>query len=305
MKLLVLLFMTLSSYNIFSMSDIKAHFSINGKTSHHFMFMPNKPTSIEVFFTSTKTGEVLKDFKIMHGKIMHMVVIKDDLSVFKHVHPYFDPVTGRFNLTINMPYSDPDNFHAQNTITEPGMYMIMADVEIKGYGMRMGHIMAHVMGTSYDQELSLDPFDPMTNTITKIHSEHGKNYKFKLSYSMDQGCNGHLIEFQSVLYIEDEFGNYKKVNDIQPWLGEGAHAVWASEGLMNHHGMGMHYAHMHSRLAPEEVQDKTMFYSFHDKNIMKRGTQKAWFQIKHQDKVLTIPVVFNYAPQTEYRNDCQ
>ena len=43
----------------------------------------------------------------MHGKYMHMVIVNKSLSVFKHIHPYFDPVTGRFAIAVNMPYSDP------------------------------------------------------------------------------------------------------------------------------------------------------------------------------------------------------
>ena len=150
MKLLFLIL--LFSFNAFANGiDFKSHFFVNGKKVEgmkHMMVMPNKPTLIEMYFTDPRTNEVYKDFKIMHGKYMHMVIANKDLSVFKHIHPYFDPITGRFAITVNMPYSDPDNQDAVTTLKTPGMYMVMADVIVAGIGMRMDHAMVHV-GAKY------------------------------------------------------------------------------------------------------------------------------------------------------------
>lgn len=101
-----------------AMPDFKAHITVNGKTE--FKATPGAPTSIELYFTDPHTQEVYKEFKVMHGKIMHMVLMKKDLSEFRHIHPYFDPVTGRFHITLNLPYSDPDNQDAVAALTEPG-----------------------------------------------------------------------------------------------------------------------------------------------------------------------------------------
>ena len=115
----LLLFSSLSFAQINGSADVEAHFRINGKDTR--MFMPNKPTTIEVWYTDKASGEVFTDFKEMHGKIMHMVIMKHDLSVFKHIHPYFDPITGRFQITLNLPLSDPDNFHTANAVTSGGV----------------------------------------------------------------------------------------------------------------------------------------------------------------------------------------
>lgn len=295
MKLFTLILSLFVCSTSFAFDDVVPHFAFNGKSSHHPMIKAGVPTTIEVYFTKKDSDEIIKEFKIMHGKIMHMVIMKDDLSVFKHVHPYFDPVTGRFQLTVNMPLSDPDNFHTANAITEGGMYMVMADVEPKGIGMRMGHTMLHVMGPHSTTPLRLDPIDPETKVVTKLHIEHGKTYKLDMSYTTEMGCNGTLVEFKTTLYVQDpETKEFKVVKDLEEWLSMGAHAVWASENFMNHHG-GMHFAHMHSDLAPEEEDDKSLYFNFYDAKIMKDGMQKAWFQIKHEGKVLTIPVIFEYS----------
>ena len=86
MKTLILS-MILSLSTFASMPDFKSHFFINGKKVEgmkHIMVMPNTPTLLEMYFTDPRDGEVYKDYKIMHGKYMHMVIANKDLSVFKH-----------------------------------------------------------------------------------------------------------------------------------------------------------------------------------------------------------------------------
>jgi hypothetical protein len=285
---LILLFAQVSMAQINGSSDVEAHFRINGSDTN--MLMPGKPATIEVWYTDKKTGEVFKEFKEMHGKFMHMVILRSDMHVFKHIHPYFDPVTGRFLITINMPLHDPDNFHTANAIDLPGMYMIMADVEIRHVGMRMGHKMVHAMGNHAQVTPILDPLD-LNGVLVKEFTQHNRDYKIEVHRLETTGCAGNLVEFQVTLFEKDEMGNYLQASELEDWLTQGAHSVWVSEGLMNKHKM--HFAHMHSKL-PEA--DSTFVFNFHDLDIMKAGIQKAWFQIKHKGNVLTIPVVFDYAP---------
>ena len=187
MKLLILTLIL--SFNTFaSTSDFKSHFFINGKKvkgMKHMMVKSNKPILIEMYFTNPKTEEIYKDYKVMHGKYMHMVIANKDLSVFKHIHPYFDPTTGRFAITVNMPYADPDNQDAVTTLKKPGMYMIMADVIVAGVGMRMDHAMVHVMGQSSHTQLSQDP--NTDGTITKYFQRANEETpKYKAIFNKKQ-----------------------------------------------------------------------------------------------------------------------
>ena len=125
-KYLLISLFTFLNFNLFSQefSDVTAHWFVNGKKMEHMKMMmikPNVPTPVEVYFTKKVIQEdgreidaVITDFKEMHGKVMHMIVAKNDLSVFKHVHPYFDPITGRFQIVLNLKLADPDNFHTEN-----------------------------------------------------------------------------------------------------------------------------------------------------------------------------------------------
>ena len=213
--------------------------------------------------------------------------MKNDLSFFSHFHPYFDPITGRFQIALNLPYSDPDNFDAITGPKEPGMYMLMADVDIRGKGMRMSHTMLMIMGQEHKLPLILDTIDSHKKII-----KHFKNYYFKLSHQIFSGCMSNLNEFTMEVF-ENKNNHLVPVTDFQPWLEEGAHAVWASEGLM--HGHHMYYAHMHAPL-PEEGNQ--LIFSFFDQATLKAGVQKLWVQFKHQNIVHTIPFIFEYYPPT-------
>ena len=58
-----------------------------------------KPTSLSLVVTEQKVGEPIKDFDIIHDKLMHLVIVnREDLSYFAHIHPKLDKETGIFNI---------------------------------------------------------------------------------------------------------------------------------------------------------------------------------------------------------------
>ena len=303
MKTLMLTFL-INLTALASTSDFKSHFFINGKKvkgMHAVTVNPNAPTLIEMYFTDPKTNEVYKNYKVMHGKYMHMVIANKDLSVFKHVHPYYDPMTGRFVITLNMPYADPDNQDAVLALTRPGMYMIMADVIVAGVGMRMDHAMVAVKGDIESAPLILDGHT--NHVITKFFqrdNEQDPAYKAIFSKKTIRGCSGSIVHFEVEMFHLVK-GNYEPLLDFQPWLDEAAHAVWLSENYMRHMHHKMPFAHMHSPMIMEEtendgVYDHILRFNFHDQNIMSPGAQKIWIQFKHQNKVMKIPFIFDYRP---------
>lgn len=285
-------------------SDFKSHFFINGKavTTHHIMIMPGAPIQIEVFFTNPKNDEVYTDFKLMHGKYMHMVIAKKDLSEFKHVHPYFDPTTGRFSLTLNLPYQDPDNQDVSTAITSAGMYMVMTDVIVKGVGMRMDHMMLHAHGNA--TERILQPDNEINGVITKFFKRENEavpTYKMKFSHRQLSGCSGNIVYFEIEVFKHDGY-EYVELLDFQPWLSEAAHSVWLSENYMASMNDNMPFAHMHSPFileddgSRERVIDHILRFNFHDQKQMKPGLQKIWIQFKNDDKIMKVPFTFNYKP---------
>ncbi len=292
MKTILLLFVMMSAL-VFG--DVTSHFFLNGKAiKMHDMPMlnSNQISNLEFYFTRNKDGEVIKDFKVMHGKLMHMVIVKQDLSHFKHIHPYFDPVTGRFQITINIDHADPDNFATNNVFDGGGMYMVMVDIEPKGIGMRMFHHHVHVMGETKDKPLELQ------NNESNDFIRYFENDKFQahFNYSVIPGCKANIVQFDVTFKVKNSVtGKYESQNvKFEQWLQTGAHSVWMSEGSM------MSMAHMHSAKPP--LEDESYRFNFFDKKTMNPGLQKMWVQTKFDSVVHTFPFVFEYNPK--FKTDC-
>ena len=50
-----------------------------------------KPTRLSLVVTEQKVGEPIKQFDIIHDKLMHLIIVnKEDLSHFAHIHPKLD-----------------------------------------------------------------------------------------------------------------------------------------------------------------------------------------------------------------------
>lgn len=323
MKILILLALQFSIASVFaqmnmdmdkatteSKPDITAHWFINGKAVGDKMVMvkPGVPAIIEGYFTNSE-DKVLKDFKRLHGKLMHMVLVKNDLSVFKHVHPYFDPITGRFQITLNINHADPDNFQTADTLIEPGMYMIMVDVEPKKIAMRMLHTHVHVMGTAEKVDLVKDPsLITPDNGIYLIKDFYPEGvaktgfapYRVEAQILQNIGCGGDLIEIGINLKSLNKNGTYSKEKNIERWLRSGAHLVWFSEKMMTERGE-MAMLHTHSRMPNKDFSlqnpgEHDLKFSYFDKDKLNAGLQKIWVQIKVSGKVHTIPLVFDYTP---------
>lgn len=307
MKSLCLLLITLFSFlAVAADSDVKAQFYVNGKRQHHAMVKPGAMTSVEIEFINPKTNEVFKDFKIMHGKIMHMVILKSDLSTFKHIHPYFDPVTGRFFVMMNLPMQDPDNHDTTGIFKTPGMYMIMADVVIKGLGMRMAHYHLMVMGPEQEEKLVLDKTTSLKKIVKYFPKEgNPKYYRATLEYEQKAGCGGSLVDFHLNLKKKTETG-YADIDTILPWLGMGGHALIVSEGFMKGpmgtFDMAMGHIHSPGIGLDERPLTSDFVFSLFDNGRLFPGKTKAWFQVNDNGKVLKLPFTFDYKPAS--MRDC-
>lgn len=81
-------------------------------------------TAVDLNFSILdKDGELMKDFEIAHEKLMHVIVVRDDLQNFQHLHPDFDSETGAFSTSLSFPeagiytvYADFVPLHEENTV---------------------------------------------------------------------------------------------------------------------------------------------------------------------------------------------
>jgi Heavy metal binding domain len=149
--------------------------------------------SIEV--KDPKTGAPVKDFEIVHEKLMHLFVISSDLEYFAHIHPQ----DGQIDLDLPRPgnYKLLADFYPKNGtpqfidrfITTPGCD--------KPLSQSLAHLkpdMSPKTGENLKVELTIDPPEPIPGKKTLLF--------FKLSPS--DGLEPYLGAWSHMLLTSDD-----------------------------------------------------------------------------------------------------
>ena len=75
-------------------------------TSDTSNIKPKRPTTLS-YKIKNERGEVLKNYETAHEKIMHFIVVRNDLQYFQHLHPEYNQSTGEFNVEVTFPIDGP------------------------------------------------------------------------------------------------------------------------------------------------------------------------------------------------------
>src|ERR687897_2133566 len=65
-----------------------------------------------------KPGTPVRDFELVHDKLMHLIIVGEDLSYFAHIHPILE--------------NNGENFTIVHTFPEAGRYKLWVDFKPKG-----------------------------------------------------------------------------------------------------------------------------------------------------------------------------
>ena len=90
-----------------------------------------KPTNLTTSVTE-KSGAPIKEFELVHDKLMHLVIVGEDLSYFAHIHPTLESTKGSFTITHTFPKS--------------GKYKLWVDFKPKGGTQNVQAFMVDVKG---------------------------------------------------------------------------------------------------------------------------------------------------------------
>jgi len=300
MNLKAIFFLSLSFFII----TLNGHAKIIGKLlvngSEKHVMQVSQATNLEVFMVDDTTGETLTEYRRMHMKYMHFVIMKNDLTVFKHIHPYLDAQSGKFMMPINLPNGDFDNQDAKKAITEPGEYHVYAEVDFKDIGMRKFHwiLTAEGPGENVFRERQLD-LNIGHNKIFKyfaddgISSTYGAKYEGVLTYHTIQGCGGNFLTFKlDIKEFDPQFG-YKAIDSFTPWLMMGGHVILLNTAKAGEKRPSV-FAHLHSKMP--NLENPSFEFTHFDRNIMNKDKYSFWVQFGHRGKILSIPFVFAYTP---------
>jgi hypothetical protein len=209
-----------------------------------------KQTEITVRVTD-HGGKAVQDFEVVHEKKMHLIIVRDDLSTFDHLHPEYKG-GGVFKTSFIFPKS--------------GRFKLIADFAPKGSEQVTQTHRVEVAGPAAPKQ----PVQPESHLVK---TAAGKQVALKFDGEPQAGKETTLT------FTLNDAKSGKPVTDLQPYLGAIGHVVILSEDTEQ-------YLHVHpldEKAAGPEARFRTTFPH--------PGIYKIWAQFRHQGKVLTVPYV--------------
>lgn len=218
----------------------------------------NTATQLAIIVTEQAVGDAIKEFELVHDRPMHLIIVRDDLSYFDHLH--LEPQNGIFATAYSFPSA--------------GDYKLWVDVKPQGGRQFLTAFRLHIEGQPVYERFSL----AVDNQYTKLVMNG--QYRVSLALPSELGIHhGANLKFS----IADVNG--KPITDLQPMLGAKAHSIIISEDTHD-------FLHVH----PEEEVSSSWRggpdAAFHAQ-FPKAGLYKTWVQFQHHGKTITADFVLS------------
>ncbi len=215
--------------------------------------LPNQPVVLEINIQDSQ-GKSVTQFEPFQEKLMHVIIVSDDLKIFNHLHPNYKG-NGRFEVTVNFP--------------EPNNYTIFSEYKPKAAQEQVSVMNVRIPGST-----------PVPSELPKYSKvKILTDTKVNLYFSQPTLSAGKQVNLKFALQdTTNKNGSNQPVKDLQPYLGEKGHLVIikSSSPLT-----ASDYIHAHAlQDSPEgQVNFTTRF--------PQPGTYKLWMQFNRQGKVQT------------------
>ncbi|WP_071190093.1 hypothetical protein [Trichormus sp. NMC-1] len=209
---------------------------------------PNQPINL-VIDIQDSAGKPVTKFDNFQEKLMHLIVVSDDLRFFEHTHPE---------------YQDNGSFQVSTKFPESGEYTLFSDYKPAEQKERVSLMNISIPG-SVPLPKSLEKFQK-SRTIS--------NTKINLNTSEKNIKAGKDI----TLKFDLKDSNNQPIKDLQPYLGEKGHLVIikSSSSLT-----AADYIHAH---ATKNTTDGAIEFKT---KLPQKGTYKMWMQFNRNGKVNT------------------
>lgn len=187
----------------------------NGRTEHHpsQLILSTNPGGVLPGKAVQLTGVIqdesekpIKDFEPTHEKLVHLIIVREGLDEFAHIHPSID-AEGKLSV--------------EHTFPKAGVYHLFADYKSKGSSPSTARTTLNVSG-DISAAPSLTPDVPGRIQGNGLQADVG----------VETRDSAQIASFK----ILDSEGN--AVTDLQPYLGAMGHLVVISES-------GADYVHAH------------------------------------------------------------
>ncbi|MBW4625581.1 MAG: hypothetical protein KME49_08780 [Brasilonema octagenarum HA4186-MV1] len=228
-------------------SDTKTNAAIQAKLTVPETVAVNAPVPL-IINVQDATAKPIDKFDVSHEKLMHLIVVSDDLRFFDHLHPRYEG-NGRFTVEAQLPQS--------------GGYTLFSDYKPSGQTQQVSTLKTQVPGNS-----SSSP------DINFKRSQTFTNTKVNLELSTETVKAGEEVAVTFNL----KGANNQPVTDLQPYMGERGHLVILRQSTSLTSADYIH-AHAVKDTTPGRVQFVTSF--------PKPGLYKLWGQFNRNGKIVT------------------
>jgi hypothetical protein len=232
-----------------------------------------KPVEL-TFQIKNPEGEKVSELEIIHEKPMHLFMVSEDLSQYFHEHP-----TKHTDGTYKLPLTFPNG----------GKFKIYIDFKPQNDEQTVESFDLEVEGKELEK-VNLIPDEKFEKTVDGL--------------LVKMEPTGELVKQKDLLLNFQAFDaeTKKPVTDLQNYLGEKAHFVIIRKGLgrfVHAHPMSadMMMENMNSNMNKMPMEKEMNDTDKDSKitamtNFPNRGIYKIFAQFKRNDKVITVPFVF-------------
>jgi hypothetical protein len=146
-----------------------------------------------VIDVKANSGQAIDKFETFQTKLMHLIVVSDDLQTFSHVHPVYKQ-KGRFEVQANFP--------------QGGNYTLVSDYKPTGQAEQVSLMQVKVAGKpAAAPKVDFTKTKLINNTKVQLTANNLKTGK------------------ETMLVFKLQEANGQPVKDLQPYLGERGHLV--------------------------------------------------------------------------------
>ncbi len=233
------------------------------------------------FTVKNDNGDIIKDLKLAHEKLMHVLIVSSDLSEFYHIHPDLQS-DGSFKS----PYAFPNG----------GKYKVFVDITLAD-GKQVVH--------TAEVAVKVDTLPPQKLVADEKFEQSIGGIKVVMK------PDGDFVAGKQMLLGFDVFDivTKKPATDLQNYLGEKAHFVVISEDLnefVHSHPMSSkkneveHSEHSHDAKLPNRTSTggSEVVVSAHI-TFPKAGLYKLWSQFQRNGRVIDVPFIINVKANTD------
>ena len=216
---------------------------------------PRKSVKITYKIKNDKR-DVVKNFDVVHEKIMHFITVRHDLQYFQHLHPEFNKQTGEFTVDATFPSDGPYRLFPDFTPTDENPQKLPITVS---HEVEVG-----VMKRYKAQELTTD------SKTKKAVNGYGLEYSF---------LSSNLSSQEEITFSLSIDSDGAPVTNLQPYLGALGHSVILKKDTLDF----IHTHALEGKGTGPTIEFATEF--------PESGLYKIFTQFQHQGKVVTSDYV--------------